>query len=901
MKKQLLSMLLSLTVCSGIMPMAAFARDTDPQQQDKAPIVTQAPQASFKTEPAIGELVDRELIVPKDAHYKIAIPNIRKEIVCNGERVFRQCFNSDHYSEGVYEVEFFALPEQGYRFPAGVNSLNVSLGDQTEWAHMSITANETGTSIFGYGMFYLGDVPEKTFLTDINLEATIAEPKVGESPDYSVQVPEDAKYTAKIVGWDWLDGVNIKTLEPGEKIKKGTRYFATIEFIPKDGYYFSKDDPTIVPQVSDENGLQEAVIQNHYRHPISYLAQVEYKTDDYIISNVDMTFRRPKSGDKKSDMPFPIVSDDQKEKYEVTSVKYTNFLNRDFEIFEKNFPYTATITLTPKEDYEWAHRPIVAILDQYGAKLSFDGFLADRKPTDPLVLEVVLRPTTGPLAIFHLENGHWNNGGIYNLVEELTEVDGKKVLLPKQIPTKMYPSQGYGNGSWDVDPYEHCNDITEDTYFTYRYKELKESATVTLKIVNGKWSSATAPTLTDEDIVIEVPLVDGKGTIDSSKIPNHVMADKGCIPDGTWDVDFDALRFNVTDDITCTYTCPRVVTEPITYTISFDGNGATSGEVPEPVSVVSDAAFCSVKIPAATTLEREGYKFKGWNTQAGGAGRGPVGNEITVRYDESDLTLYAQWEKLDKRTIEFVAPDAQVGTVPENITLYPNEDGEFVLTIPETPVPVREGYLFTGYQLVPVEEQPVTTLKAAPTLYQPGEEVVLGDASGYRLVAQWAEHKITLTYDANGGAGAPAAETKTAAAGKADFVVSDVIPARDGYTFAGWGTEMEEPLEVYAANDALTLKEDKTLYAQWKKVEELDPENPDKPDPEKPDPENPDKPDPQPEPKPETKPEPKPETKPELKPDAPNTGDAGMLMPVALMMAASGAATVLLSRKRKHH
>ena len=73
----------------------------------------------------------------------------------------------------------------------------------------------------------------------------------------------------------------------------------------------------------------------------------------------------------------------------------------------------------------------------------------------------------------------------------------------------------------------------------------------------------------------------------------------------------------------------------------------------------------------------------------------------------------------------------------------------------------------------------------------------------------------TLTYNANGGEGAPAEEYLAPVAG----TLSSVVPTREGYVFANWNTEEDGSGTKYAAGASFTMPEENiTLYAQWGQV-----------------------------------------------------------------------------------
>ena len=75
----------------------------------------------------------------------------------------------------------------------------------------------------------------------------------------------------------------------------------------------------------------------------------------------------------------------------------------------------------------------------------------------------------------------------------------------------------------------------------------------------------------------------------------------------------------------------------------------------------------------------------------------------------------------------------------------------------------------------------------------------------------------TLSYNANGGTGAP--EFQTAGTGES-VVLSGGIPAREGYVFAGWADAPDAAYSRYAPDSVFYLAADTTLYAVWEKVEE---------------------------------------------------------------------------------
>ena len=73
----------------------------------------------------------------------------------------------------------------------------------------------------------------------------------------------------------------------------------------------------------------------------------------------------------------------------------------------------------------------------------------------------------------------------------------------------------------------------------------------------------------------------------------------------------------------------------------------------------------------------------------------------------------------------------------------------------------------------------------------------------------------TVSYDANGGSGAPAEQTKS----KNGFVyISSTLPTRPEYSFEGWASDKNAVSAEYKPGDKYSANADVTLYAVWKKV-----------------------------------------------------------------------------------
>jgi uncharacterized repeat protein (TIGR02543 family) len=116
--------------------------------------------------------------------------------------------------------------------------------------------------------------------------------------------------------------------------------------------------------------------------------------------------------------------------------------------------------------------------------------------------------------------------------------------------------------------------------------------------------------------------------------------------------------------------------------------------------------------------------------------------------------------------------------------------------------PSRTGYRFGGWANGP----------SGGVAWLPGEQIELNDyAPSHTLYAFWTKRTYTVSYNANGGSGAPSSQTKTY--GEA-LTLRTGTPSRAGYTFEGWATSPSGGV-AYSPGDTYTDNAAVTLYAVW--------------------------------------------------------------------------------------
>ena len=110
---------------------------------------------------------------------------------------------------------------------------------------------------------------------------------------------------------------------------------------------------------------------------------------------------------------------------------------------------------------------------------------------------------------------------------------------------------------------------------------------------------------------------------------------------------------------------------------------------------------------------------------------------------------------------------------------------------------------------------------AVTAKYTGGDPIVLTkDNPTKTIYAVWMPF-FELKYDANGGTGAPASQTRTAAhptVNRVTFTVPNQTPTKEGYTFKGWADSATATDAQYQPGGTVYVKHEnspKTVYAVW--------------------------------------------------------------------------------------
>ena len=218
------------------------------------------------------------------------------------------------------------------------------------------------------------------------------------------------------------------------------------------------------------------------------------------------------------------------------------------------------------------------------------------------------------------------------------------------------------------------------------------------------------------------------------------------------------------------------------YVVKYDANGGMNAPEKQKKILGSDVTISSV-LPT-----REGHTFEGWSTSANGNVEYNAGDVYSI---DASVTLYAVWET-NIYTITYDAnggigaPEPQTKTYGVNIAL-------------SSTLPVREGYTFAGW----------SKIIDGDIEYSSGDNY--SNNESISLYAVWKLNIYTISFDANGGTGAPESQSKIY---DVEITLSSTVPTRDGYTFTGWSTTIDGDIG-YSSGDKYSNNESIVLYAIW--------------------------------------------------------------------------------------
>ena len=202
----------------------------------------------------------------------------------------------------------------------------------------------------------------------------------------------------------------------------------------------------------------------------------------------------------------------------------------------------------------------------------------------------------------------------------------------------------------------------------------------------------------------------------------------------------------------------------------------------------------SVTLPNPT---REGYRFAGWYTlPSEGTKIGNAGESYTPTIN---TTLYARWVRQFTITLSVQTNRVDNNSAGGTVTGAGTYDAGTQVTIVATANP---GYRFYDWET----NFPGPTTNSNPSW-------TIAATANINIGAAFLQ-EYTVTYNANGGSGAPENQTKVHFL---PLTLSSAVPTRSGYTFTGWNTASDGSGTPYASGATYTANAGTTLYAQWER------------------------------------------------------------------------------------
>ena len=221
------------------------------------------------------------------------------------------------------------------------------------------------------------------------------------------------------------------------------------------------------------------------------------------------------------------------------------------------------------------------------------------------------------------------------------------------------------------------------------------------------------------------------------------------------------------------------------YTITYHLNDGTNN-LSNPAEYTIESATITFADPAKT-----GYTFAGWFTDENCT----PGNEITQIASGStgNVAVYAKWS-VDSYTITYnLDSGTNDGTNPDTYTIESD-----TITFAD---PAKTGYTFAGW----FTDENCT----------PGNEITQiasGSTGNVAVYAKWSVDSYTITYNLNDGTNNlsnPAEYTIESS------TITFADPAKTGYTFAGWFTDVD----CTPGNEITQIASGSTgnvaVYAKW--------------------------------------------------------------------------------------
>ena len=225
-----------------------------------------------------------------------------------------------------------------------------------------------------------------------------------------------------------------------------------------------------------------------------------------------------------------------------------------------------------------------------------------------------------------------------------------------------------------------------------------------------------------------------------------------------------------------------------TYAVTYNGNDQSTGTAP-PTQTKKHGESLALSTNSGT-LQRNGYRFGGWNTQSDGFGTNYAPG--TLYETDTELTLYAKWIA-EEYNVTLNKQGGNSGS--DSITVT------YDSAMPSATAPIKNGYLFDGYydQVDGGAQYYSSTMVSSKVWDKDGSS---------DLYAKWTP-AYTVSFNSQGGSSVPFLEGVR----QGSRIGEPAAPTRNGYAFDGW---FKDSSCVVAWDfDVETINSNTTLYAKW--------------------------------------------------------------------------------------
>ncbi|MBO7047317.1 MAG: InlB B-repeat-containing protein [Spirochaetia bacterium] len=231
------------------------------------------------------------------------------------------------------------------------------------------------------------------------------------------------------------------------------------------------------------------------------------------------------------------------------------------------------------------------------------------------------------------------------------------------------------------------------------------------------------------------------------------------------------------------------------YSITYVGNNNTGGQAPERQRGENGDI---ITLQSQGNLERIGYTFNGWNTNADGSGTDySAGANHTI---SGNLVLYAKWTaNVYQITYKDKGGSAFSGVHGDNHPTSHTYGRSTALVNP-----TKVGYLFGGWYS--------NSACTGDALIQINTDAITENIT---LYAKWNEYHYTVTFNSQ-GATTGASPTRIDVDSPNTTVGSlPSEPIKTGYRFGGWNTKADGTGTDYLEEASYRVNGNATLYAKW--------------------------------------------------------------------------------------